>query len=883
MRVVSFYSYKGGTGRTLLLANLGVYAARLGLTVVMVDLDLEAPGLAYKVLARPPARPGVIEWLTAARQPEVAEMAERLEVSDPFNAGGALWLIGAGPPPSQSYLRDVRELQSTVFTDDSATAVAGMLDLRDAIGAQLNPHLLLLDARTGISNTNAITTRVLADDVVALTLNTPEQREGTREVLRSLVPLTKPHEAGEPLGLHIVISRVPDPRRDSDNAAAGTARDVAVATDVRQFLTEPAEPLTSTLVLADDPLLLHEDAAVAAEEHLLLAARTNLARSRRLRMDYLHVAQRLLGSNRLGPAIAQAFDDITETQRLERGEFFGDIEQILTAKAPPVSAEIRPPRDRDRSALKRKVDLLRKAAKEDPARRPDLAAALVEYAWAAFDARTASSSNGLSFLREALRIYSELADRQPDPYAAPYLDLMIQYSAMAAQLGHLNDAQVVAVEAVDFATGSAADRGLPAALVGKAWNNLASIRHGVGQSQLAVKPIQEATRILDAQCDSRQSDTDVLILRASAHHLRAVIEATLGDTAQALHSADTAVGAYRDLLRQDHESAGPSSMSARASVGLGRALSNRANIHRARGQFIEAIEDAREATAVLGDLAAKQPESYLADLALANQTLSLAFADSGEHARALQLAEHAAHLWRDLVSTLSGARARIGLISALNNLAARYAQLDAYDDAIRTSREATDLGARTEEELLSRPSPDEGLISDLRQVTGPTWVNLAAFYRNSNDVVRALDAALEAQRIYGLVTPTDSRTELTLKAFIAECYLDLNDRALAYVYAREAISLAEKTQQVAARAPVLRLAARATLAEDPHTAITYAAEALSLSSASNDVADQALSLRLLADAYTAAGDPGRGEATRQKALDLGNRAFDSKQPPDRGN
>ena len=63
MRVISFYSYKGGTGRTLLVANLAVYAARLGCSVVMVDLDLEAPGLAYKVLPSPPNRPGVLEWL----------------------------------------------------------------------------------------------------------------------------------------------------------------------------------------------------------------------------------------------------------------------------------------------------------------------------------------------------------------------------------------------------------------------------------------------------------------------------------------------------------------------------------------------------------------------------------------------------------------------------------------------------------------------------------------------------------------------------------------------------------------------------------------------------------------------------------------------------
>ena len=45
-KVVTFYSYKGGTGRTMALANTGVALARKGGgPVLMIDWDLEAPGL----------------------------------------------------------------------------------------------------------------------------------------------------------------------------------------------------------------------------------------------------------------------------------------------------------------------------------------------------------------------------------------------------------------------------------------------------------------------------------------------------------------------------------------------------------------------------------------------------------------------------------------------------------------------------------------------------------------------------------------------------------------------------------------------------------------------------------------------------------------------
>jgi len=43
--VVTFYSYKGGVGRSFALANIAVLLARWGHRVLTIDWDLEAPGL----------------------------------------------------------------------------------------------------------------------------------------------------------------------------------------------------------------------------------------------------------------------------------------------------------------------------------------------------------------------------------------------------------------------------------------------------------------------------------------------------------------------------------------------------------------------------------------------------------------------------------------------------------------------------------------------------------------------------------------------------------------------------------------------------------------------------------------------------------------------
>ena len=53
-QIYTFYSYKGGTGRTMALANVAVLLAKWGYGVLIADWDLEAPGIEY--FFRDPAR-----------------------------------------------------------------------------------------------------------------------------------------------------------------------------------------------------------------------------------------------------------------------------------------------------------------------------------------------------------------------------------------------------------------------------------------------------------------------------------------------------------------------------------------------------------------------------------------------------------------------------------------------------------------------------------------------------------------------------------------------------------------------------------------------------------------------------------------------------------
>jgi len=63
--VYTFYSFKGGVGRSMALANIAALLAKAGRKILAVDWDLEAPGL-EKYFQTPPEavreKPGLIDW-----------------------------------------------------------------------------------------------------------------------------------------------------------------------------------------------------------------------------------------------------------------------------------------------------------------------------------------------------------------------------------------------------------------------------------------------------------------------------------------------------------------------------------------------------------------------------------------------------------------------------------------------------------------------------------------------------------------------------------------------------------------------------------------------------------------------------------------------------
>src|SRR3954453_11338824 len=65
--IVTFYSYKGGVGRSMALVNVAALLSRWGRRVLVIDWELEAPGLEEfferdsRGLATLPDVPGVVD------------------------------------------------------------------------------------------------------------------------------------------------------------------------------------------------------------------------------------------------------------------------------------------------------------------------------------------------------------------------------------------------------------------------------------------------------------------------------------------------------------------------------------------------------------------------------------------------------------------------------------------------------------------------------------------------------------------------------------------------------------------------------------------------------------------------------------------------------
>lgn len=212
MFCTTFYSYKGGVGRTLALANAAVLLAQQGKKVLAVDFDLEAPGLTTMDPFAPAAgAPGVLDYVDEYLATGTAPDVERFVTPCTFLDG-----------PSEDERRELRVDVMTAGRDDEAYGIRfASLDWNDLYenrdGFILVENLragwkdagydyVLVDSRTGHTDIGGICTRQLPDAVVAVFFPNEQNLQGLVQVVQGVRDAAA---RPRPIDLLFVASRVP--------------------------------------------------------------------------------------------------------------------------------------------------------------------------------------------------------------------------------------------------------------------------------------------------------------------------------------------------------------------------------------------------------------------------------------------------------------------------------------------------------------------------------------------------------------------------------------------------------------------------------------------------------------------------------------------------
>jgi MinD-like ATPase involved in chromosome partitioning or flagellar assembly len=275
--VITFYSFKGGVGRTLALVNVAAQLARMGRKVLLVDFDLEAPGLETFERLRPPQpQRGVVEYvkeyLSTKQSPDVREYI--YSVGTVGKKGGQLWVMPAGRRDAKyqatlTYLdwkRLYKECQGYWFFEDT----------KQQWKEAYEPDYVLIDSRTGHTDVEGICTRQLPDAVVVLFFPNEQNLVGLKDVC-ARIRGEETSGLKKKIHLHFVMSNVP------------------ALDDEQRFLRRRVEKFRKELAIPPgEPLVIHRHESLRMLEQPVFVLQR---RHSRLAQEYRRLVRFLIRCN----------------------------------------------------------------------------------------------------------------------------------------------------------------------------------------------------------------------------------------------------------------------------------------------------------------------------------------------------------------------------------------------------------------------------------------------------------------------------------------------------------------------------------------------------------------------------------------------------------
>lgn len=150
---IVFFSIKGGVGRSTALAATAWALAQAGKRILVVDLDLESPGLSSAILT-PEKQPkyGVTDWLVEDLLNNGDEVFQSMVATSDLARDGEIYVVPAhGADPGEYISKLGRAWMSKVLEDGRREVWGARLKrLLNNLEERWKPDVILIDSRAGI-------------------------------------------------------------------------------------------------------------------------------------------------------------------------------------------------------------------------------------------------------------------------------------------------------------------------------------------------------------------------------------------------------------------------------------------------------------------------------------------------------------------------------------------------------------------------------------------------------------------------------------------------------------------------------------------------------------------------------------------------------------